>query len=197
MPLTWTHATERYRFATRADIPAFSEMFDDPEVGRWLWFAPLTIGEVEAFFGTLVDGQEQAHAAGETGGLAIFVVEDLEGRFLGQGAAIPVEMSPGGFEIGFQLSRAAWGRGVGTRLGRFLCAYALVCGQAHRIEGACLEGNAASVALLEKLGLQREGARPGYRLKGDVRHTELFFGREVEHLDQAALRAVAEATGLG
>ena len=90
----------------------------------------------------------------------------------------------------------AWGRRVGTRLGEFLCAYAIERGDAYRIEGSCLDGNSGSVALLKKLGLDLEGTRPGYRLRESTRHTELFFGREVAQLDRATFRAVAEKTGL-
>ena len=192
----WTLGTERYRYATREDLPAFARLLSDPEVGRWLWFAPLPAEAVDAYFGPLLDRQTQELAAGETPQTAVFTVEDLRGEFLGQGAVVAVEASPGGSEIGFQLARAAWGRGVGTRLGRFLCAYAIEHCEAYRIEGACLEGNTSSAALLQKLGLRLEGTRPGYRLKQDVRHTELCFGREVRELDAEALRKVAERTGL-
>ena len=48
------------------------------------------------------------------------------GDFLGQGAIVAVPGSDRGFEIGFQLSKKAWGRGVGTRLSRFLCGFAVV-----------------------------------------------------------------------
>jgi len=116
---------------------------------------------------------------------------------LGHGAVVAIEASPQGYEIGFQLMRSAWGRGVGMRLGQFLCAYAIERCDAYRIEAGCLEGNAGSAALLRKLGLQLEGTRPGYRVKENVRHTELCFGSEVQRLDRAALRRVAEATGLG
>jgi len=193
---TWTHETERYRYADREDIPAFESLLSDLEVGRWLWFTPIAEGGVAEFFGPLLDVQTIELAAGKTPLSAVFVVEDLECEFLGMGAVVAVEHSPNGFEIGFQLMCKAWGRGVGTRLGQFLCAYAIEVCNAYRIEGGCLEGNAGSVTLLQKLGLQLEGTRPGYRLKEDVRHTELCFGREVHQLDRAAFRKVAETTGL-
>lgn len=192
----WTHETERYRYATREDLPAFVRLLSDPEVGRLLWFTPLPAEAVGAYFGPFLDGQTRELGAGEAPRSAVFVVEDLRGDFLGQGAIVPVAMSPDGYEIGFQLTRAAWGRGVGTRLGRFLCAYAIEVCKAYRIEAGCLEGNAASAALLGKLGLRLEGTRPGYRLKEDVRHTELCFGREVAELDAEPIRKVAELTGL-
>ena len=187
---------ESYRFSTREDLPDFAEMLADPEVGRWLWFAPLPEGGAEAFFTPFVDGQSEALAAGETPSSAVFTVEDREGGFLGQGAVIAIDGSAGGFEIGFQLARRAWGRGVGTRLGRFLCAYAIVRCDAFRIEGGCLEGNERSVALLRKLGLRLEGMRPGYRLKEGERHAELLFGAEVSRLDLELYREVARSTGL-
>ena len=193
---SWTYKTERYRFATRGDIPAVVEMLSDPEVGRWLWFTPLPPEAVEAYFRPLLDRQTQELAAGKTPQTAVFAVEALDGRFLGQGASIAVEGSPKGAEIGFQLVRRAWGRRVGTRLGQFLCAYAIECCGAYRIEGNCLQGNTASAALLQKLGLKPEGTKPGYRLKQEVRHTELCFGREVHLLDTALFRSIATATGL-
>ena len=196
MNQSWTYKTEHYRFATRDDIPEVAEMLSDPEVGRWLWFAPSPPKAVEAYFAPLIDRQTKELAAGETPQTAVFAVEDLDGLFLGHGASIAVEGSAHGCEIGFQLVRTAWGSGVGTRLGQFLCAYAIECCAAYRIEGSCLEGNTASAALLQKLGLKPEGTKPGYRLKQQVRHTELFFGSEVHLLDTALFRRVAETTGL-
>ncbi len=193
---SWTHETERYRYANREDIPAFIEMLSDPEVGRWLWFTPIPPDGVEQYFGPLLDRQATERAAGEIPRTAVFSVEDFTGEFLGQGAVVAVEASPHGCEIGFQLMRTAWGRVVGTRLGQFLCAYAIELCDAYRIEGGCLEGNTGSATLLRKLGLQLEGKRPGDRVKAGVRHTELCFGGEVHRLDTAAFQKVALATGL-
>ena len=192
----WTFETERYRYATREDIPAFFELLSDPEVGRWLWFTPIPAEGVEAYFGPFVDRQIEEAESGDTPRTAVFTVEDLDGDFLGLGAVVEVDASPNGYEIGFQLMRKAWGRGVGTRLGLFLCAYAIECCDAYRIEAGCLEGNAGSVALLKKLGLSLEGTRPGYRLKETERHTELFFGVEVHRLQTDAFAKVAEKVGL-
>ena len=127
MKRSWTHETERYRYATREDIPAFVELLSDPEVGRWLWFTPIPPNAVEAYFGPFLDRQVEELDAGETPQTAVFAVEELSGEFLGHGAVVAVDASPNGFEIGFQLMRRGWGRGAGTRLGQFLCAYAIEC----------------------------------------------------------------------
>ena len=85
---------------------------------------------------------------------------------------------------------------MGTRLAQFLCAYAVHRCSAYRIEGSCLEENSGSRAILTKLGLNLEGTRPGYRLRADIRHTEVFYGVQVQELDSAAIRRVAEEVGL-
>ena len=193
---SWTHESERYRYATREDLPAFVELLSDPEVGQWLWFTPLPAEAVEAYFGPFIDRTAEELRAGEVPQTAVFAVEDRTGEFLGQGAVVAVDSSPQGIEIGFQLMRKAWGRGVGTRLGQFLCAYAIECCDAYRIEAGCLDGNTGSVTILRRLGLELEGSRPGYRLKGTVRHTELCFGLEVARLDTDAYDVVARTTGL-
>jgi len=188
--------TERYRYAVRAEMPLFVELLSDPEVGRWLWFTPIAPDALASFFGPLLDRQNKELRRGETPQTAVFTVEDLQGVFLGHGAVVEVEQSPGGFEIGFQLMKHAWGRGVGTRLGQFLCAYAISRCNAYRIEGGCLEGNMGSRTLLAKLGLALEGTRPGYRLKENVRHTELCFGAETSALDAEFYSKVARTAGL-
>ena len=86
MTHSWTHDTERYRYATREDIAAFAEMLADPEVGRWLWFTPLPPDAVEAYFGPFIDRQAGELDAGKIPQTAVFTVEDLAGGFLGDRA---------------------------------------------------------------------------------------------------------------
>ncbi len=191
----WVHATETYRWALPADLPAFVALLDDPEVCRWLWFTPLPPGGAEAYFSPLLEQSAAALERGEEPETSVFVVE-ADGEFLGHGASVPVEGSPNGYEIGFQLARASWGRGVGTRLGQFLAAHSIFDRGAYRLEANCLEGNAGSIGVLRRLGLELEATLPGYRERDGVRHTELRFGRIVEELDPTALHAVAAATGI-
>ncbi len=197
MNSTWTRGSERYRFATKEDLPRIADMLTDPEVGRWLWFTPGSREMFEQYFAPLIEAQTRQLASGETPHTAVFAVDDAEdGVFLGQGAVVAVEGSPSGFEIGFQLRREVWGRGVGTRLAEFLCAYAVHRCNAYRLEGACLEGNARSRTILSRIGLRHEGTRPGYRLRETIRHTEVSYGAELSQLDTAAIRRVAEEVGL-
>ena len=171
-------------------------MLADPEVGRWLWFTPLSPEMIGEYFTPFLETQTEQLGLGEVPQTAVFTVDDLSQSFLGQGAVVAVEGSPGGFEIGFQLTQRAWGCGVGSRLALFLCAYANHHCEAYRIEAGCLEGNAGSQKILTKMGLQLEGTRPGYRLRDGVRHTELIFGARVEKIDCTEFDRVAQEMGL-
>ncbi|MEM6995089.1 MAG: GNAT family N-acetyltransferase [Myxococcota bacterium] len=186
---------ERYRFARPTDIDAFITMLSNEAVGRWLWFVPAPPAALRAYFLPIVERQWQALADGSPPSAAIFVVEGADGEFLGQGGVLAVEGSTAGFEIGFQLPEEAWGNGVGTRLSEFLAAWAIEVHGAYRLQAGCLDGNAGSRKLLENLGMKLEGTRPGYRLKGDVRHDELEFGMAVADLDPQMLERARERAG--
>jgi RimJ/RimL family protein N-acetyltransferase len=55
--------------------------------------------------------------------------------------------------------------------------------------------NAASRRLLEKIGLELEGTRPGYRLK-EGRHDELLYGARAADLDRKPIDALARRAAL-
>jgi RimJ/RimL family protein N-acetyltransferase len=195
---SWCSGPERYRYTANSDLQPIGAMLSDPEVGRWLWFTPMRPEDAISYFQPLVDEQRTQLGGGNLPDALCFTVDDARsGAFLGQGAIVAVPGSDRGFEIGFQLSKKAWGRGVGTRLSRFLCGFAIAELDAYRVEGACLEGNRASAALLQNLGLQHEGTLVDFRVRDGVRHTELRFGARVLDLDLGTIAAPTAAPALG
>jgi aminoglycoside 6'-N-acetyltransferase len=60
-------------------------------------------------------------------------------------------------EIGFTLAPGYQGRGYGTEAVRLLLSYLFITRSKHRISACCDARNAASAALLERLGMRREG----------------------------------------
>jgi len=195
--VSWSDDRLSYRYTTRDDLPRIVEMLSDPEVGRWLWFAPASAESIEGTFHPPVDRQAELLARGEIPRSAELVVHRrATGDFLGQGAVIAVDGSPGGYEIGFQTTRASWGRGHGRRLARFLTAYAVVVSAAHRIQAGTLAGNSASRAVLEGLGLRLEGRLREFRLLRGERQDELLYGAPVSQLDADAIRCWARELGL-
>lgn len=60
-------------------------------------------------------------------------------------------------EIGFILAREHWGRGLATEAVRLVLAFGFAAMGLHRVEADVHPENNASLALLEKIGFQREG----------------------------------------
>jgi ribosomal-protein-alanine N-acetyltransferase len=60
-------------------------------------------------------------------------------------------------EIAYAVHPHRWGEGIATRAGREVLGFAFHDLALHRIEGRCDPRNVASAAVLEKLGMTREG----------------------------------------
>jgi RimJ/RimL family protein N-acetyltransferase len=65
--------------------------------------------------------------------------------------------SPAEVEIGYRYRRCAWGRGIATEAATPLVQAALADPATTAIVACAQSGNAASLRVLEKLGLRRAG----------------------------------------
>ncbi len=70
-------------------------------------------------------------------------------------------------EVGYDLARAFWGRGIGTEAVRAVVNYGFTQLNLNRIEAATIADNHESVKLLKKLGFWLEGIRRGYSWEED------------------------------
>jgi RimJ/RimL family protein N-acetyltransferase len=74
----------------------------------------------------------------------------------------------GEWEIGWSIEPDSWGRGYATEAARAVVGFAFGECKAHRISAFCAVDNAASVRVMEKLGMTREGRlRQVRRLRGE------------------------------
>jgi [ribosomal protein S5]-alanine N-acetyltransferase len=80
-------------------------------------------------------------------------------------------------EIGYDIARPLWGRGIGTEAVAALVRFGFERMALHRIETETIADNHASVRLLEKLGFRLEGLRREYSLEDDGRfHDSAVYG---------------------
>ncbi|MBT5873579.1 MAG: GNAT family N-acetyltransferase [Candidatus Latescibacteria bacterium] len=80
-------------------------------------------------------------------------------------------------EVGYDMARAYWGRGIGTEAVRAAVCFGFEHMNLNRIEAATIADNMGSVRLLEKLGFTREGTLREYSLEQDGRfHDEANYG---------------------
>jgi RimJ/RimL family protein N-acetyltransferase len=80
-----------------------------------------------------------------------------------------------GFGIAIR-DRAHWGKGYGTEAAQLALAFAFNELNLHRITATVFGYNARSIALMEKLGFQREGAFREFLQRDGERYDMLLYG---------------------
>ena len=143
----------RLRHFRDDDCALFMTYRNDPEVARYQSWEGITESEARAF----IQGVKeiQPWAPGEWFQIAIELKET--GMLVGDCAFKIEESDERQAEIGYTLSRAYQGRGIALEAVSCVLEYAFESLGLHRVVAITDCENAPSVALLERLGLRREG----------------------------------------
>lgn len=149
----------RLRRPLVSDVDAMYEYGSDPEVARYAdW--PVR---------TSKDGMEDSVARRaqqwEAGTDYYWVITLLEDRAIG-GISCCVEGDAA--EIGFLLHRRHWGKGFATEAARAVLATALSLPGIRRVWATCDTENAASIRVLEKIGMKREGILQAWAIRPNL-----------------------------
>ena len=158
--MTFRLETERLviRPWTPEDRAAFLTMAHDREVMRYVHGGePYSDPEVDAFF-----ARQSAHLANHDVCMGA-LVEKASGRVIGVAGTQPLGTT-GDFEIGWWLAREVWGRGYATEAGRAAMEHVLYTLQHPRVRAIIDPGNAASVAVVTRLGMEYDGRFTGAQL---------------------------------
>ena len=136
------------------DVASFVAYRSLEQVARFQsWDAPYPREEGERFIQALA--KDHPDTPGEWFQFAVALRST--GELIGDCAALPQADDPRQCEIGFTLAPGYQGRGYATEAVRLLLAYLFTTRGKHRITACCDQRNAASAALLERLGMRREG----------------------------------------
>jgi len=80
-------------------------------------------------------------------------------------------------ELGYDLARTHWGRGIAFEAARAVIEYGFGAMALHRIQAHTIADNHRSVRLLERLGFQREGTLREFSLEDDgAYHDSAVYG---------------------
>jgi RimJ/RimL family protein N-acetyltransferase len=143
----------RLRRFTAADLPAFLAYRNDPEVARYQGWETISAEEADAFL-----RKQDATEPGAPGSwFQIAMEEKASGTVVGDCGLHVREDDARQGEIGFTLSRAHQGRGLAHEAVTAVLDYAFGTLRLHRMIAITDARNAASVALLERIGMRREG----------------------------------------
>jgi len=130
-----------------------AEIYSDPEVVRYL--RPLDLEGTRQQLSSFVFHWEEH-------GFGLWAVEERSsGRLIGRIGLVNHDdwnASPHDAEVGWALERATWGRGLATEGGAAALRFGFKTKRMERIVSIAHRDNAASQRVMEKLGLQREGA---------------------------------------
>jgi RimJ/RimL family protein N-acetyltransferase len=154
-----------------ADAPKFAQAYrDDPTLG--------------VMVGNETDPTEQEVAAqianpGPAGIPALAIADASTREFLGGIGLYRVDMRHRRGEVGFWLTAAARGRGLGTRATRLITAWAFDALGFDRVELTTTPDNAATRRLAKGLGFREEGT---------MRRRNLERGRRVDVVMFAVLK---------
>lgn len=166
--------TERcgLRRFTLDDRDWFRDLYADPDVTRYL-------GGVKnaAQADELLERRILAYYD-EHPGLGIWMTEEkATGTRLGFHLLNHIQGEPI-IQVGYSLTKAAWGRGVATEVAAAVLGYGFLTLELPSIAGMTSLGNVASQRVLEKIGLERRGERafphPAYAAEGPM----AWFERE-------------------
>lgn len=160
----------------QSDFDDIVKMLEDPNVNKFLFFAPSPIEVYEAFFSPIIDNTQQTVKQNEWPESPTFIIRDNDGRYMGMIGISQVMMLAGNFDVGHQLPQHAWGQGIGTLGCQFATTLAFEQLGAHKVCADCYASNTGSVHVLEKAGFELEGRQKDYYQIDGGFDDRLWFG---------------------
>jgi ribosomal-protein-alanine N-acetyltransferase len=155
LPIT----TDRLRLKSfeLGDAEAMHAVYSDEEVMRQVGDGPVAdIGATEGMLRQCIAHQE------EHGFSFWAVVEAASGAVIGDAGLYLLEGRGPEIEVGYTLGRAWWGRGYATEAAGACVAVAFNQLGAREVVAVADPANAASLRVLDKLGMARVGSRTAY-----------------------------------
>jgi RimJ/RimL family protein N-acetyltransferase len=136
------------------DLDAFVAYRSDPGIARYQsWEAPYPPAQARRFLRELAAIHPDTPGEWFQFAIALRPTDQLVGDCA---AHVPAD-DPRQAEIGFTLAREHQGHGYATEAVRRLLHYLLIERGKHRVTATCDDRNTPSVAVLERVGMRREG----------------------------------------
>jgi RimJ/RimL family protein N-acetyltransferase len=151
-----------------SDFEAVHAYAADLDVVRYMEWGPNSEAETRQFLGCA-----QSHASKNPRIVfELAVVDTQTDRLIG---SIGLHTKGTQAMLGFCFSRSAWGQGYATEAARLLVDFGFRSLGVHRIWAESDPENAASLRVLEKLGMRREGHfRHDCQVRGEWRDTVVY-----------------------
>jgi len=161
----------RLRQLTPADVSAILKHFGNAQVVQFIEMQPIkTLEQANEWLKWMGD----FYAAQDGLRWAIETRSDL--AFIGSAGLHHWEREHHCAELGFDITQDYWGEGYATEVARALIEFAWQHMHLNRLQADVMQGNRASMRVLEKLGFQREGLLRQRVRKGGKYYDVYLFG---------------------
>ncbi|MBQ9112994.1 MAG: GNAT family N-acetyltransferase [Clostridia bacterium] len=152
-PMHTTDAYDMYEYASREDLTEYL-----------LWSPHPSVTYTRDYLAYI----ESRYATGDFYDWAITLTEN--GKMIGTAGFTKIDFPHNSAEIGYVLNPEYHGMGIGTEAAERIVEYGFSELGLHRIEARFMQGNAASLHVMEKLGMTFEGYhRDSMLVKGQYR----------------------------
>jgi len=175
----WAGERVRLRGLTENDAEsAFANALDSP--GRQVLQLGIELpSSIEAL---RIELGKRAHCK-NVDGVIVFAIDSLDGQRVGGLSLHSQNPKNGTFGFGINIHASQRGKGYATDAVRILLTYCFHERRFQKCDSACVETNAASIALHKKLGFVEEGRRRReYYLNGEF-VDDILFGLTREEFD--------------
>jgi aminoglycoside 6'-N-acetyltransferase len=136
------------------DLATFVSYRSDPDVARYQsWNAPYSPGDGEQ----LIKNMRLQHPDTPGEWFQFAIALRASGELIGDCGAKPSAYDPVHTQIGYTIGRAHQRRGYGIEAVRTLLGYLFDARGMHRVTANCDGRNTASMSLLERVGMRKEG----------------------------------------
>jgi RimJ/RimL family protein N-acetyltransferase len=161
----------RLRDFREEDWRAVHEYASDPEVVRYLPFGPNTEGETRSFIASAIAYQfEKPRRHFE-----LAVIQKETERLVGACGFRFTSPRDKEASMGYIFRRTVWGEGYATEAARAMLAFGFDQLGAHRVFATCAPENVASIRVLKRIGMRREGKlRENMLVQGEWRNSFLY-----------------------
>ena len=160
-----------------ADAPLLFPLISNPNTTRYtLWEHHQTIDDTCVM---VRDYARSRYAEGVPEPMAIAFKEDSGKQPIGSVGCFWGSHPNHTMELGYWLAEPFWGRGIMADACRALVTYCFNAFEPNRIQARVIEGNAASIRVLEKIG---------FRFEGTLRSSLLRRGKFEDLLHFSALK---------
>jgi ribosomal-protein-alanine N-acetyltransferase len=148
------------------DLHAVHAFASDPLVCRFTGWGPNTLDETRTFVADAVRCKDDRFD------LAVLRGDEV----IGSASVWTTSPEHRVGELGYTIRRDCWGAGYATEVARLLRTLGFDRLDLERLSATCDPDNAASVRVLEKAGLRREGLLRGLYLVRERRRDRVVFG---------------------